>query len=174
MRKGIIVAIAVLAFLTGCNMGDDTSKVPVKPKWQGARYHIALDTKSTKPNPAGITIPVITFIANPETLETRASLIVRFEAPGMKKDGPVKNQMVMAPADIHGAEGALPADYMDAADKNLSAFLKAYHVKGKVKLNVALARSSLSSQPGDAELNAKLLSDWLPVEVVFPNPHPAS
>jgi hypothetical protein len=103
LRKGIIVTLGGLVLLAGCNMGDDTSKVPVKPKWQGARYHIAFDTKATKPNPAGITIPVIKFIANPDMLETRASLVVRFEAPGLKKnDEPVKNQMVMAPADIHG------------------------------------------------------------------------
>ena len=49
----------------------------------------------------------------------------------------------------------LPAEYMDAADKGLATFLKAYCMKGKVKLTVALARSSLSSRPGDAELNNK-------------------
>jgi hypothetical protein len=37
---------------------------------------------------------------------------------------------------------------------------------------VVLARSSLSSQAGDAEINAKRLSDWLPIELVFKNPHP--
>jgi hypothetical protein len=45
-------------------------------------------------------------------------------------------------------------------------------MKGKVKLSVALARSSLSNQARDSEIDAKRLSDWLPIEVVFKNPHP--
>jgi hypothetical protein len=82
------------------------------------------------------------------------------------------NQMILAPTDISGAEGTLPADYMDVADKGLARFLGAYCIKGKIKISVALARSSLSSQAGDAEVDSKRLSDWLPVEVVFKNPHP--
>jgi len=42
-----------------------------------------------------------------------------------------------------------------------------------MKISVALVRSSLtSSHPSDAELDAKRMSDWLPIEVVFKNPHP--
>jgi hypothetical protein len=175
LKKGIILAIAGLVLLAGCgNQQDEASKVPAKPKWQGARYHLAFDTQAAKPNPAGVTIPTIKYTANPDSLEQRVSLVVRFDTSGVKKDGPVMNQMVMAPVDIHGAEGTLPADYMDAADKGLATFLKAYGIKGKVKITVALARSSLSSNPGDAELNAKRLSDWLPVEVGFKNLHPTS
>jgi len=88
------------------------------------------------------------------------------------KNGPAMNQMVMAPVDISGAEGALPADYMAAADKELSKFLGACCVKGKIKISVLIAKSSLTSQAGDAELDEKRLSDWLPIEVVFKNPHP--
>jgi hypothetical protein len=82
------------------------------------------------------------------------------------------NQMIMAPFDISGTEGTLPADYMDAADKDLSRFLGSYCVKGKIKISVALARSSLSRQAEEGDVDAKRLSDWLPVEVVFKNPHP--
>jgi hypothetical protein len=35
-----------------------------------------------------------------------------------------------------------------------------------------LVRSSLAPQAGDAEINQKRLSDWLPIDVVFKNPHP--
>jgi hypothetical protein len=80
--------------------------------------------------------------------------------------------MIMPPLDISGAEGALPAAYMGEADKDLSTFLGTYCAKGKIKLSVALARSSLSSQALDAEVDAKRLSDWLPIELVFKNPHP--
>jgi hypothetical protein len=82
------------------------------------------------------------------------------------------NQMIMGPVDIPTAEGTLPADYMDAADKGLSTFLGAYCMKGKIKVTVALARSSLSSQARDAEVDAKRMSDWLPIEIMFKNPHP--
>jgi hypothetical protein len=82
------------------------------------------------------------------------------------------NQMIMAPVDISGAEGTLPADCLDAADKGLARFFGAYCIKGKIKISVALARSSLGSQAGDAGVDAKRLSDWLPIEVVFKGPHP--
>ena len=62
------------------------------------------------------------------------------------------NQMIMAPVDISGVEGTLPKDYMDAADKGLATFLGAYCIKGKVKISVAIARSSLSSQATDDEV----------------------
>ena len=172
MKTGVTMALAGLLFLAGCNMGDNAAKVPAKPKWPGAAYHLAFDTQATKPNPAGVTIPAIKYTANPEALEKRATLVVRFDASAVKKDGPVSNQMVMGPVDVPTVEGTLPAEYMEAADKGLSTFLKAYCMNGKIKLTVALARSSLSSRPGDAELNNKRLSDWMPIEVDFKNPHP--
>jgi len=174
LSKGIVIlAFAGLALLAGCDVGNKAPNAPVTPKWKGARYHIAFDTKPTKPNPAGVTIPAVMYTANPDdSLETRASLVVRFDTSGVEKDKPVANKMIMAPVDIHGAEGTLPADYMDIANKDLSKFLGAYCMKGKVKLTVALARSSLSSQASDAEVDVKRLSDWLPIEVDFKNPHP--
>jgi hypothetical protein len=168
-----MLAIGGLALLAGCgNQVDKASNVPVKPKWQGAPYHIAPGAQAAKPNPAGVTLPAIKYTANPDALEKRVSLVVRFDTSGATKQGAPMNQMIMGPVDISGAEGTLPAGYMDAADKGLSTFLGAYGIKGKIKISVALARSSLSSQAGDAEVDAKRLSDWLPIEVVFKNPHP--
>ena len=173
MRKGIIVAIGGLALLAGCGtQGDKASNIPVQPKWKGAPYRIAFDTPPAKPNPAGVTIPAIKYTANPDALEKRASLVVRFDALGEAKDRPIQNQMIMGAVDISGAEGTLSADYMDQTNKGLSTFLGAYCVKGKIKVSVALARSSLTNQAGDAEVDAKRLSDWLPIEVVFKNPRP--
>jgi hypothetical protein len=179
VRKGIILAIAGLAaigglaFLAGCgNQADKASNIPVTPKWKGAPYRIAFDTQPAKPNPAGVTIPSIKYTANPDALERRVSLVVKFDTSGATKQGPMANQMIMAPVDISGAEGTLPADYMNAADQGLSRFLVAYCIKGKIKISVASARSSLSSQATDDEVDAKRLSDWLPVEVAFKNPHP--
>jgi hypothetical protein len=173
LRTGIILAIGGLAFLAGCgNQGDKASNVPVKPKVKGPAYHIAFDTKAAKPNPAGVTIPAIKYTADPDGLEKRAVLVVRFDASAATKNEPMMNQMIMFPVDIAGTEGTLPADYMDSADKDLSRFLGTYCVKGKIKISAALARSSLSRQAGEADVDAKRLSDWLPVEVVFKNPHP--
>jgi hypothetical protein len=175
LRIGIILAFAFggLALLAGCgNQGDKASSVPVTPKWKGAPYRIAFDAQTAKPNPAGVTIPAIKFTANPEMLEKRAILVLRFDASADTKKGPMMNQMIMAPVDIAGTEGTLPPDYMNSADKDLTTFLKAYCINGKVKISVALARSSLTRQAGDAEIDAKRLSDWQPLEVVFKNPHP--
>jgi hypothetical protein len=175
VRRSIMLAIGALVLLAGCDAGDKASKIPVEPKWKGAAYHIAFDTPPAKPSPAGVNIPAVKYMANPDALENRARLVVRFDSSQLTKsttDGPIMNQMVMSPFDIHGAEGTLPADYMDLANKDLSRFLGAYCAKGKIKISVALARSSLSSQPKDAELDAKRLSDWLPIDVEFKNHHP--
>ena len=70
MKKGIILAIGGLALLAGCgSQPEKASNIPAKPKWQGPTYHIAFDTKATKPNPAGVTIPPITYTGNPDELE---------------------------------------------------------------------------------------------------------
>ncbi|HEX3893236.1 MAG TPA: hypothetical protein VHW46_11745 [Terracidiphilus sp.] len=174
MRKSIVVAVCGLAFLAGCgDQGNKTSTAaPAVPKWKGPAYRIAFDTKTGKPNPAGVTLPAIKFTANPEALERRATFVVRFDSSGVKKDTPVMDQMILAPVDISGAEGTMPDDYMDRVDKGLAQLLGAYCMKGKIKVTVAMARSSLSPQAGDAEISAKRLSDWLPIEVMFKNPHP--
>jgi hypothetical protein len=175
LRKAIVLAVGLL-FLVGCgNQGEKASNVPVQPKWKGAPYRLAFDAPPAKPNPAGVTVPAVKYTANPDALEKRASLVMRFDASEITKkseNGPIMNKMIMGPVDISGAEGTLPADYMDQANKGLARFLGAYCMKGKIKVTVALARSSLSSQAGDAEVDAKRLSDWLPIEVVFKNPHP--
>jgi hypothetical protein len=176
LRKVIIlatgVALAGLTLLAGCGKQDTASNIPVTPKWKGAPYRLSFDTKAMKPNPAGVTIPDVKYTANPDALERRASLVVKFDTSGATKDGPMANKMIMGPVDIAGTEGALPTDYMDLTDKGLSQFLGAYCVKGKVKISVALAQSSLSSQADDAEVDEKRLSDWLPIELPFKNPHP--
>ena len=173
MRSGVVVAIVGLMVLAGCgDQGNKAPGIPVGPKWKGPAYRIAFDTQAPKPNPSGVSLPAIKYTANPDALERRASLILRFDSSGIKKGQQVMDQMIMAPADVSGAEGALPDDYMILADKGLAQLLGAYCVKGKVKVTVALARSSISPQAGQAEIDQKRLSDWLPGEVVFKNPHP--
>jgi uncharacterized lipoprotein NlpE involved in copper resistance len=173
VKKGIILAFGCLFLLAGCDNKDKSAGIPVGPKWKGAPYRISFDTAEAKPNPAGVTIPVVKFTANPDALEKRATLVIKFDASGAtKQQGPIGNQVIVAPVDISGAEGALPADYMAEADKGLARFLGAYCIKGKVKISVALARSSLNAQATDDEVDKKRLSDWLPVEVTFKNPHP--
>ena len=173
MRKGIIVAIGGFALLAGCgNQGSKAPGIPLEPKWKGAPYRISFDTQAAKPNPAGVTIPAVKFTANPDALEKRASLVIRFDDLGATKYQPTMNKMILAPVDISGAEGVLPADYMGTADRDMASFLTTYCAKGKIKISAALARSSLSNQAGDAEVDSKRLSDWQPIEVVFKNPHP--
>jgi hypothetical protein len=171
VKKGIIFAIGALAFLAGCKNQASTNNTPAQPKWQGAPYHLAFDTAATKPSPSGVTIPTIKYTANPDAVVRRASLVVRFDTAGAKTNGPVMDQMIMAPVDISGAEGALPADYMDAADQGLAHLIGAYGMKGKVKISVLLAQSSISSQASDDEINSKRLSDWLPTELVLKKSH---
>lgn len=171
MKKGILIAIGGLILLAGCGKQDKQAGIPVEPKWKGAPYRIEFDKPPAKADASGVTIPVIKYTANPDALEKRASLVVKFDTSGATKQGPMANQMIMGAVDISGAEGSLPADYMADADKGLARFLGAYCIKGKVKISVALARSSLSSQADDAEVDQKRLSDWLPIELAYKNPH---
>jgi hypothetical protein len=173
VRKGILLVMGGLALLAGCgNQQDKASGIPVEPKWKGAPYRLAIDAKAPKPDPSGATIPGIKYTANPAALEKRAVIVIRFDDLGVTKTQPTMNKMILAPIDISGAEASIPADYLAAADKDLGHFLAAYCVKGKVKLSVAIARSSLTYQAPDAEVDAKRLSDWMPVELVFKNPKP--
>lgn len=171
MRKGIILALGALVFLVGCKSQGNSATIHLQPKWQGQPYHLSFNTKAAKPSPAGITIPDIQYKANPQALENRACLIVRFEAPETAKNQSMMNQIVMGPTDIHGTEGALSADYMNAADKSLAQLLDSYHIKGKVKVSVLLAMSSINSQPGNDEIAEKQLSDWLSTELNYKGQH---
>lgn len=173
MRKGIVLAIIGLAFLAGCgNQGNKASNAPAAPpKWK-APYHLDFDTKAVKPNPTGIALPAIVYTANSKALERRAVLVVRFDASGVKNDQPSKDRLVMDPIDIPGTGGILPENYMELADQKLAKLLGGYCMKGTVKITVALARSSIKPDPSETEINAKRLTDWLPTEVVFKNPHP--
>jgi len=173
VKKGIVLVIAALALLTGCGpQGDKTAGIPVGPKWKGAPYRLAFDKQTAKPNPAVVTIPGIKFTANPDALERRVVLVVRFDSFGDTKHVPTINKMIMSPVDISGAEGTLPKDYVAAANKDLTGFFTGYCVKGKIAVSVALARSSLTSQAGDTEMNDKRMSDWLPLDFVFKNRRP--
>lgn len=171
MKKGMILALGI-ALLAGCgSQANKGSGIPVEPKWKGLPYRLALDTKSGTPNPATLSIPAIKFTANPDSLETRAILVMRFTVPGGAGKEPVQHRMVGTPADVRGETGALPADYLDRTSKAMADYLAAYCVEGKVSASAALARSSLSPQAGDAEVDTKRLSDWLPFEIMVKKPH---
>ena len=171
MRKAIIFAVGALALLVGCgNQAAKTADAPAEPKWKGAPYRISLDTKEAKPSPSGVTIPTVKWTANPDALEKRLCLVVQFDT-SKDPNTPAVSQMIVGPVDVSGADGTLPADYMELANKQLAQYLVAYKIKGKLKISVALARSSLNGRAGTAEVDSKRLSDWLPTEVNLKAPH---
>lgn len=170
VRKTILT-IAAFAFLAGCG-NQPTSNIPVQPAWKGAPYRLAFGAPPAKPNPSGLTIPTITYTANPDALETRANLVVQFDTSSVKRDYPVNDQMVMGAFTISGAEGALPADYVDTASKELAKMLASYCMNGKIKMSVAITKSSIPINATDDQVNSHRLSDWTPITIDFKNPHP--
>jgi hypothetical protein len=170
MRKGIILAIGGLLLLAGCGSQDKGAGIPVGPKWKGEPYRLAFDNKAAKPNPTEITIPPINFTANPDALVTRVLLVLKVNASGADA-APVEKLLIGNAVDIKGANGTLPADYLDRAKKGLSEYLETNCMKGKVDVSVALARSSLVPTATVAQADDKRLSDWLPIELVYKNPH---
>jgi hypothetical protein len=172
VRQGIILAVAGLAFVAGCgNWGNKPFEVSAASKWK-IPYQIEFDTKLATPNPSGLTIPAIAFKANPKALERRAALVVRFDASGTKNDQPGKDLLITSPFDVTGSAGNLPADAMNLASMKLAKQFADRCMSGKVKITLALVRSSIKPDANDAEINAKRLSDWLQTEVEFKNPHP--
>jgi hypothetical protein len=173
VRKTFMMTTAALMFLVGCgNQSNQASSTPPTPKWKGAPYHLEFGAPPAKPNPSGLTIPPIKYTANPDMLETRADLVVQFDTSSVKRDTPVPDQMIMGAVDISGTDGALPADYVDTASKELAKMLGSYCISGPVKMSVALTKSSLSITANDDQVNAKRMSDWMPITLVFKNPHP--
>ena len=178
MRKGILLAVAAMALLAGCGTQGTKTTTPVDTKWKGLPYRLTFDTKAaakpdTKPakaakaSPAAIVIPPITYVANPEALENRAILVMRFTT------GPEQTShlMVGTPVDIRGEAGALPADYLVQASKSISDYLTNHCLDGKVKVSVALARSSVKPQADDAEVDSKRLSDWISFDATVQKSH---
>ena len=171
VRKGMILAIG-LVLLAGCGNQGNKSSVPVEPKWKGTPYRLTLDTKATKPNPASVSIPAVSYAANPEELVNRAILVIRFAGPATAADpDPATHLVVGTPLDVHGDNGTLPADYLDKASKSLTDYLAARCIQGNVKMSLTLARSSVKPQADQGEVDAKRLSDWVPFEAVFKKPH---
>lgn len=170
MKKALLLAMGGVLLLAGCGpQTKENAGIPATPKWKGAPYRLTFDTKEAKRNPAGITIPAIKFTANPDALESRVTMVVRYDSSEVKSSNLIINQVILAPFNISGAEGTLSADTMDAADKSLAGLLSAYCMKDKVKVSVALVRSSLSPSPEDGEIDAKRLSDWATTEVPYKN-----
>ena len=171
MKSCVIAAFAAVVLLAGCQ--NKSAEIQIPPKWQGAAYHLSFGPAPAKPNPSGLSIPAIKWDANPDMLETRADLVIEFDsstAKGQGGQGPVTNQMAMGAVSISGAQGQLPDDYVAAASTDLAKMLGAYCMKGKIKLSVALTRSSIPMNPTDDQINAKRLSDWTPIELDFKNP----
>lgn len=178
MKYRIVFAIGALALLAGCGPSNKNSGIPVKPRFQGPPYHLALGAVPAKPNKSGITIPPIKYAADPnappDALGTRATLVVRIDTSSLKSKGQMTmDQIIMGAVDIPGTDGALPAEYVDATDSSLATLLEEYCVTGQVKITLALTRSSLSSTAGGDEIEAKRISDWLPVTLNFKNPLPS-
>ena len=176
LKYTIVMAIATFALLTGCGP-QDKGGISLKPKFTGPPYHLSLAAAPAKPSKSGITIPPIKYTADPDapsdSLATRAILVVRIDTSSVKSKGPMTmDQIIMGAVDLPGTEGTLSADYMEATNQGVATLLEEYCVKGNVKLTAALTRSSLSSTAGDAEIDGKLITPWLPISVVFKNPVP--
>lgn len=171
VKKSImILALGAMALVAGCNSSSSKEPgIPVGPKWKGPAYRLTFDTAAAKANPAGVALPNVKFTANPDALEHRVTLVVKYDSSEVKSDNLILNQVILSPFDISGTEGKLSADTIDIADKGLAHLLNAYCMKSKVKVSVALARSSLNSMADDAEIQNKVISDWATVEIPYKN-----
>ncbi len=187
MRKCVILAIGGLVLLAGCGPQGNKGAATPDTKWKGAPYRLTFETKpdskadakpdaklekkAAKPNPAAVVIPPIHYTANPEALENRAILVMRFAGPPAASADPDFHLMIGTAVDIRGAEGDLPASYLTEASKSLTDYLSNHCIQGDIKVQLLLARSSVKPQADDAEVTAKKLSDWLPFQTTVKNPH---
>lgn len=170
MRRAILLAMTGVLLLAGCESKKNAG-IPVEPKWKGPIYRLAWDTQAPKANPSGVTLPGIKWTANPDELETRAVLVVRYDSSGVKSDKLIVDQVILGATDIKGAEGQLSDDYIALADQGIAHLLDVYKVKGKVKVQALLVRSSISPSAGPDELSNKALSDWISTEIDYKSGH---
>jgi hypothetical protein len=168
VRKVLVLAFAGLALIAGCKDSGNTAANTIPPTWKGAPYHMEFDAKASKP---GVLIPSIKYTANPDALEKRGILVVRFDSSNVKTDKLIIDQVIEPPTDIVGTEGTLAADYVAMASKDLEKMLDMYKVTGKVKFSVGLTQSSLNRSASNEEIHQKMLSDWLQGEVDYKTPH---
>ncbi|UWZ85938.1 hypothetical protein [Occallatibacter riparius] len=172
MRRDLFLAIAGFVILMGCGgTGNPPTNDTATPKWK-APYRLALTDQTRETSKTGVTLPAIGYTVATKDWERRAALVVRFDASGAMKPQPGGDRLIMAPVDIPGSGGNFPSEYMTSADKQLAKMFADRCMNGTVKINLAIVRSSIRPNAEDAEINSKLLSDWLPAEVVFKNPHP--
>lgn len=178
MTRSIISMIAASLLLTGCgSQGNTASNTPATHGSKNAPYRLAFGGEIAKPNATGLTIPPIEFAANPDIaaspdlMESRANLVVQFDASGDQKQGTLVNQTIVGPADISGRYGMFSAYFVGAASRQLSQMLSDDCVNGRVKIAVAITKSSILPSATADQVNAKRLSDWLPTEVEFKNPN---
>jgi hypothetical protein len=178
VTRSIISMIAASLFLTGCgSQGNVASNAPAAHGSKSAPYRLAFGGGPAKPNASGLTIPPIEFAANPDVaaspdlMESRANLVVQFDASGLQRQGTVVDQTIVGPADISGRYGMFSAYYVDTASRELAQKLSDYCINGTVKISVAITKSSILPSASPDQVNAKRLSDWLPTEVEFKNPN---
>jgi hypothetical protein len=178
VTRSIISMIAASLFLTGCgSQGNTASNAPATHGSKSAPYRLAFGGELAKPNATGLTIPPIEFaanpdiVANPELMESRANLVVQFDASGDQKQGTLVNQTIVGPADISGRYGMFSAYFVEAASRQLSQMLSDNCVNGTVKIAVAITKSSILPSASPDQVNAKRISDWLPTEIEFKNPN---
>lgn len=74
-------------------------------------------------------------------------------------DQPGKDRFISTAFDIPGTGGTLPVYYLVTVDQGLAKLLGDRCMKGKVKVSVALVRSTIRPDPDETEINAKRLSD---------------
>lgn len=170
MKRAILCALGAVLVCAGCDTKNEPG-IPVTPKWKGPTYRLAFDAKAPTPDPSGVALPTIKWTANPDALETRAVLVARYDSSGVKSDKLIVNQVILGATDIKDAEGQLKDDYVSQADKGLAQLMNIYNVKGKVKVQVLLARSSLSPSAGPDELQNKALSDWISTDIDYKGGH---
>lgn len=168
MKKAMITTIVALAFLAGCEAPS-----PKPPKWEGPPYRLSLGAQPTNAGPNSLLLPPIYFTANPEAVQTRANLVIKINADDVKKK-PAKftDELLLAPGDIAGKQGELSDSYLTHASTEFGRMLTAYCMNGKIKVNVALVKSSIMMSATDVQVDNHRLSDWMPVEVNFKNPRP--
>lgn len=166
VKKAMLLAMSAVLLLAGCESKKQAG-IPVTPKWKGPAYRLAFDTKAPQPNPSGLSLPGVKWTANPDELETRGVLVVRYDSSGVKSNNLIVDQVILGATDMKGAEGQFSDDYIKLADQGIAHLLDIYKVKGKVKVQVLLTRSSISPSAGPDEIKNKAISDWITTEVDY-------
>lgn len=181
MKKTIAFVTAGVILVMGCDrqVNRETPRVPTrsdaksgvspvtssaKPAWTGLPFRIAFEPTAPGTSAQGITVPNITFTANPDTLPMSVLVIARYGVTDTANTNATVNLVRYGPVAISNTVGTITNERMGLS---LTLFFMSEGTTGTGTVFFALAKTNLSASAEQDVVESNRLSEWLPQFIKF-------